>query len=176
MDTLRIRAWVERCPSCPVSRSGDMVEIQSSPGWWVRKRKKELSLRRTDRWHPVGEPIGTPDSRTKIESSLVYAWVSDRRRSKTISRLERSREIALPSWPRHAPFTPHQPASPSALLSPFNGSSPRPSCPRLLPSRGSFFCAECPVTAARGPLHRTDEGDTSHKRYKAHLTSCPRYC
>ena len=31
-----------------------------------------------------------------IESSLVYARVSDRRRSRTISRLERSREIAAP--------------------------------------------------------------------------------
>jgi hypothetical protein len=31
-----------------------------------------------------------------IESSLVYARVSDRRRSKAISRLERSWEIALP--------------------------------------------------------------------------------
>ncbi len=32
-----------------------------------------------------------------IESSLVYARVSDRRRSKAISRLDRSREIALPA-------------------------------------------------------------------------------
>jgi integrase len=31
-----------------------------------------------------------------IESSLVYARVSDRRRSKAISRLEQSREIAAP--------------------------------------------------------------------------------
>jgi integrase len=31
-----------------------------------------------------------------IESSLVYARVSDRRRTKTIRRLERSREIAVP--------------------------------------------------------------------------------
>jgi integrase len=32
-----------------------------------------------------------------IESSLVYARVSDRRRDRTISRLERSREIAVPA-------------------------------------------------------------------------------
>jgi hypothetical protein len=31
-----------------------------------------------------------------IESSLVYARLSNQRRSKAISRLERSREIALP--------------------------------------------------------------------------------
>jgi len=33
----------------------------------------------------------------QVDSHLVYARVSDRRRSKAISRLERSREIALPA-------------------------------------------------------------------------------
>jgi hypothetical protein len=46
----------------------------------------------------AGEPIGFVHLRHRnIESSLVYARVSDRRRSKAISRLDRSREIALPA-------------------------------------------------------------------------------
>jgi integrase len=47
----------------------------------------------------AGEPIDFVQDHLghrNIESSLVYARVSDRRRRKTISRLERSREIALP--------------------------------------------------------------------------------
>jgi integrase len=59
------------------------------------------SLRRRIATHLLGagEPIDFvqdhPGHRN-IESSLVYARVSDRRRSKAIMRLERSREIALP--------------------------------------------------------------------------------
>jgi type 1 fimbriae regulatory protein FimB len=48
----------------------------------------------------AGEPIDFVQDHLghrNIESSLVYARVSDRRRSKAISRLERSREIALPA-------------------------------------------------------------------------------
>jgi integrase len=47
----------------------------------------------------AGEPVDfVQDHRghRNVESSLVYARVSDRRRSKAIMRLERSREIALP--------------------------------------------------------------------------------
>jgi len=48
----------------------------------------------------AGEPIDFVQDHLghrSIESSLVYARVSDRRRSRTIRRLERSREIAIPS-------------------------------------------------------------------------------
>jgi integrase len=48
----------------------------------------------------AGEPIDFVQDHLghrNIESSLVYTRVSDRRRSKAISRLERSREIALPA-------------------------------------------------------------------------------
>jgi len=48
----------------------------------------------------AGEPIDFVQDHLghrNIESSFVYARVSDRRRSKAISRLERSREIALPA-------------------------------------------------------------------------------
>jgi integrase len=47
----------------------------------------------------AGEPIDFVQDHLghrNIESSLVYARVSDRRRSQTISRLERSPEIAVP--------------------------------------------------------------------------------
>jgi integrase/recombinase XerC len=47
----------------------------------------------------AGEPIDFVQDHLghrSIESSLVYARVSDRRRTKTIRRLERSREIAVP--------------------------------------------------------------------------------
>src|SRR5207249_3861724 len=50
---------------------------------------------------------------------------------------------------------PRRPALPSALLSPFNGSSPRPSCPRLLPSRPVFFCAQFALAAPQ-TRHRND--------------------
>jgi hypothetical protein len=51
-------------------------------------------------WLDAGEPIDFVQDHLghrNIESSLVYARVSDRRRSKAIVRLERSREIALPA-------------------------------------------------------------------------------
>ena len=47
----------------------------------------------------AGEPIDFVQDHLghrSIESSLVYARVSDRRRTETIKRLERSREIAVP--------------------------------------------------------------------------------
>ncbi|MGH7823536.1 MAG: hypothetical protein ACREQ9_27570 [Candidatus Binatia bacterium] len=48
----------------------------------------------------AGEPIDFVQDHLghkKIESSLIYARVSDRRRSRTIRRLEQSRELAVPS-------------------------------------------------------------------------------
>jgi integrase len=48
----------------------------------------------------AGEPIDFVQDHLghrSIESSLVYARVSDRRRRKAISRLERSRESAVPT-------------------------------------------------------------------------------
>jgi integrase len=64
-------------------------------------RRHVHSLRHSCATHllDAGEPIDFVQDHLghrNIESSLVYARVSDRRRSKAISRLERSREIALP--------------------------------------------------------------------------------